>query len=64
MTKSSSMVPPSVISLRTTVPLSKYKPRILLMDSISGLPPTEGTGMLTKLHERWFKDGSWIEELP
>lgn len=24
----------------------------------------EGTGTLTKLHERWFKDGSWLKELP
>jgi polar amino acid transport system substrate-binding protein len=28
------------------------------------LQTLEGTGTLTKLHERWFKDGSWIEELP
>jgi polar amino acid transport system substrate-binding protein len=28
------------------------------------LQTLEGTGALTKLHERWFKDGSWIEELP
>jgi polar amino acid transport system substrate-binding protein len=28
------------------------------------LQTLEGTGALTKLHERWFKDGSWIKELP
>jgi polar amino acid transport system substrate-binding protein len=28
------------------------------------LQTLEGTGMLAKLHERWFKDGSWVEELP
>ena len=28
------------------------------------LETLEGTGELIKLHERWFKDGSWIKELP
>ena len=28
------------------------------------LQTLEGTGALAKLYERWFKDGSWIEELP
>jgi len=37
----------------------------LLVNWVDNILQTlEGTGALIKVHERWFKDGSWVKELP